>query len=100
MQFHLPPLRTLLGTIRLDARRVLSVSWWVLTAAALGLLIVDGAVFYRYGLSRADGQEIPIPRVDLKSQETTIRTAAAILLERRAAYEGGGAGQDAPNPFR
>lgn len=100
MQFHLPQIQSLLGTIRLDVRRVLSVFWWVLIAVVLGLLITDGLVFYRFGLLSADGHASPIRRIDLKSQENTIRTAASILRERRIAYDSGGARQDAPNPFR
>ena len=101
MRFPLPNLQTLRRRFALPLKTVLNISWWAVLVIFLILLFVDGLVFYQYGLGRAVPPALPAPSSAISVDESSFRSAATILQERRRIFqETPGLPADFPNPFR
>ncbi len=101
MNITIPPFILRSVRFRVSLPGVLEAAWWAVLIVGLGLLIVDGLVFYQYGLGQAALPTVLPTRDGVPPEEELIRKAARIIAQKRAAFEvHEPAPSDLPRPFQ
>lgn len=101
MKVTMPKLTLRSARFTVPLRVVLNAAWWAVLVVGSSLLVIDGLVFYQYGLGHVASPAAP-PAFDVVSpEERVIREAAQIIVAKRAAFKTAEpAPSDLPNPFR
>lgn len=103
MKFALKAWSAIWKRPRLSLAGLLGISWWAALGLLAVLLVLDGVMFYRFGLGHAS---VPLPGEmsqpgRIRVREDTMREAAAKIEERLRRFNVvATSSAGVPNPFR